>query len=143
MRAKRGDCAFASAVACLIVPAMGHFPVQRTLRIAVALLVITATPATLEAAGDPVEAGVVAKAVNSGLEVLAKGTINYEEQRSCFTCHHQTLPMLAQATARDHGFKINEALFKQQARITYDGFKDRLKNLRAGTGIGGLSLIHI
>ena len=92
------------------------------------------------AANDAAAPDDVARAVASGLRALEKGTLNYEDQRSCFTCHHQTLPMLAQATARARGFKINEELFRQQTRITHDGFKNRRDKLRAGKGIGGQSM---
>ncbi len=48
--------------------------------------------------------------------------------------------MLAQATARKHGFRINEVLFRTQSRITHKDFKNRTEKLRAGTGIGGKSM---
>jgi len=82
----------------------------------------------------------ITDSVTRGLRVLRKGTVNYEDHRACFTCHHQTLPMLAQATALKHGFKIDDALFRQQTRITHDGFKNRKEKLRAGKGIGGQSM---
>jgi len=82
----------------------------------------------------------VESAVTKGLAVLAQGTRDYEEHRSCFTCHHQTLPMLAQATAKKNGFSIDQKLFDQQTRITHDGFKNRHDKLLAGKGIGGQSM---
>jgi N-acyl-D-amino-acid deacylase len=80
------------------------------------------------------------RAVIAGLRILEKGTINYAEQRNCFTCHHQTLPMLAQVTARDHGFKINGKLLQEQARFTHESFSFRHATLRKGNGIGGRSM---
>ncbi len=100
------------------------------LGISIALLAATATGAQSE----------IESAVDKGLQILAKGTRDYEEHRSCFTCHHQTLPMLAQATARNHGFAIDQKLFDQQTRITHDGFKNRHDKLLAGKGIGGQSM---
>ncbi len=104
--------------------------------LAVALL--TAPP--LHAEQKSVDAARVVKAVTGGLRALEKGTLNYAEQRSCFTCHHQTLPLLAQATARKHGFKINEEVFENQTRFTHESFKERHDSLRRGTGIGGKSM---
>jgi N-acyl-D-amino-acid deacylase len=82
----------------------------------------------------------IRKAVTAGLRILEKGTINYAEQRNCFTCHHQTLPMLAQVTARDHGFEINGKLLQEQARFTHESFSFRHATLRKGNGIGGRSM---
>ncbi|MFT4590380.1 MAG: N-acyl-D-amino-acid deacylase, partial [Limisphaerales bacterium] len=104
------------------------------------ILIVAASAPSLLAAAPTRSAAEVSRAVNTGLRALDKGTINYEDQRSCFTCHHQTLPMLAQATARQHGFKINEELFRQQTKITHDGFKNRHDKLRSGKGVGGQSM---
>ncbi len=93
-----------------------------------------------QAVATPVPGAEVKKAVQSGLQILATGTRLYPEQRSCFSCHHQTLPMLAQITARDHGFPINEEILEQQTRLTHADFADRTDQLRAGTGIGGKSM---
>ncbi|NIP96070.1 MAG: N-acyl-D-aspartate/D-glutamate deacylase, partial [Akkermansiaceae bacterium] len=83
---------------------------------------------------------VVTQAVQAGLRILQKGTLGYSEKQNCFTCHNQTLPMLAQATARKHGFKINEELLHEQARFTHESFEERTSSLRRGKGIGGQSM---
>lgn len=82
----------------------------------------------------------VTQAVQAGLRILQKGTLGYSEKQNCFTCHNQTLPMLAQATARKHGFKINEELLHEQARFTHESFEERTSSLRRGKGIGGQSM---
>ncbi len=92
------------------------------------------------ASASPASPAAIDRAVTKGLKVLAQGTRDYEDHRSCFTCHHQTLPMLAQATAREHGFTIDQQLFDQQARLTHAGFKNRHDKLLAGMGIGGQSM---
>lgn len=101
---------------------------------------IAALLVPLPSAADPAPEAEVEKAVRSGLQILATGTRLYPDQRSCFSCHHQTLPMLAQVTARDHGFPINEELLGQQTRLTLADFSDRTDRLQAGTGIGGKSM---
>lgn len=82
----------------------------------------------------------IQKAVTNGLSALALGTEGFEKKKSCFTCHNQTLPMLAQVTARKHGFSIREKLLKEQTRFTHEAFLDRLDPLKKGTGIGGRSM---
>jgi hypothetical protein len=34
-------------------------------------------------------------AIDRGFKILRKGVENYPEHRSCFSCHHQALPLLA------------------------------------------------
>jgi len=42
--------------------------------------------------------------------------------------------------SRQHGFKIDETLFRAQARFTHESFRTRADDLRDGTGIGGKSM---
>ena len=76
-------------------------------------------------------------AVQLGLKIIEKSGRNYPKHRQCFSCHHQTLPILAAVTARDHGFDIDAALLQKQAEFTHESFASRLKQLRNGAGIGG------
>jgi N-acyl-D-amino-acid deacylase len=48
--------------------------------------------------------------------------------------------MLAQRTAREHGFAFNADLFQTQAAFTQKFFSGRIENMRRGTGIGGQSM---
>jgi len=82
----------------------------------------------------------IGKAVEAGLRTLEKSAAIYSEKRACFSCHHQTLPMQAMVIARQHGFKIDENLFRAQARFTHESFRSRAGDLRDGTGIGGKSM---
>lgn len=82
----------------------------------------------------------IRKAVEAGLRTLEKSAATYADRRSCFSCHHQTLPMQAMATARQAGFKIDEDLFRAQARFTHESFRSRATELKDGTGIGGKSM---
>jgi N-acyl-D-amino-acid deacylase len=82
----------------------------------------------------------IRQAVEAGLRTIEKSSAEYPEHRSCFSCHHQTLPMQTMVSARKRGFKVNEAILRDQAQLTYDFFKARLENLRSGTGIGGRAM---
>lgn len=82
----------------------------------------------------------IRKAVTKGLSALALGTEGFENKKSCFTCHNQTLPMLAQATAQKHGFSIRKKILEEQTRFTHEFFQDREDSLKKGTGIGGRSM---
>lgn len=80
------------------------------------------------------------KAVEAGLRTLEKSAATYSDRRACFSCHHQTLPMQAMVITRRHGFKIDEELFRSQARFTHESFRSRAGDLKDGTGIGGKSM---
>ena len=51
------------------------------------------------AAGAEVTPDKVRRAVEGGLRIVQKGAKNYPENRNCFSCHHQTLPMFAMREA--------------------------------------------
>lgn len=79
-------------------------------------------------------------AVARGLDVITKAAGRYPENETCFSCHHQTLPLLAAVTARDHGVPIDEKLLTAQKTFTHTSFHDELENLRQGRRIGGRAM---
>jgi N-acyl-D-amino-acid deacylase len=81
----------------------------------------------------------VREAVDRGLGILRKAAANYPEHRTCFSCHHQTLPMLAMREARAFGATINADLLEAQAEFTRDFYKERTEAVAKGEGVGGRS----
>ncbi len=49
---------------------------------------------------DPALRERITAAVARGLPLVEKAAARYPEHRKCFSCHHQTLPMLAVVAAR-------------------------------------------
>jgi N-acyl-D-amino-acid deacylase len=96
--------------------------------------------------GRPVEAGgptsrpAVEEAVKRGLRLVEEAAGRYPTHRTCFSCHHQTLPMQAMVTAREHGVAIDEELLQAQADFSHDSFRERAEPMRRGKGIGGGSM---
>jgi N-acyl-D-amino-acid deacylase len=82
----------------------------------------------------------VTAAVERGLPLVVEAAGRYPTHRQCFSCHHQTLPMLAMVAARSAGLKIDEQALQAQADFTHTSFKNELEDLRAGKGIGGKAL---
>jgi hypothetical protein len=76
---------------------------------------------------------VVAKA----LPLLQKGAAGHMEQRTCFACHNQGVPLLAFTTARQRGFAIPEEDLKKQGDFIAAFLKRNGNNLRRGQGLGG------
>ena len=103
----------------------------------------TATPSPASA-DDPVEVPArseVEAAVVKGLSLVRTAASNYPDHRTCFSCHHQTLPMLAAVTARDRGLAPEpedvDDLLKEQENFTVESFQDKLGPMRQGQGVGG------
>ncbi len=82
----------------------------------------------------------VHRAVRGGLKIVQKSARNYPENRSCFSCHSQTLPMVAMVTARERGFEVDGDLLREQAEFTHDSFKRRIATMRKGEDVGGASM---
>src|SRR5262245_29670662 len=77
------------------------FRAARGLVLATALLLPPA--ARGEYGTAPIAQEVLRKAAGRGLKVVEKAARSYPEHRDCFSCHHQTLPMLAMEIARERG----------------------------------------
>src|SRR5215831_16221120 len=57
-------------------------------------------------------------AVVKAIPLLQSSAKMWYEKRQCSSCHHQFLGMTALVIARDRGFKINEAMFDDEARLS-------------------------
>jgi N-acyl-D-amino-acid deacylase len=82
----------------------------------------------------------VIAAIERGLPLVKQAAARYPEHRKCFSCHHQTLPMLAMVSARHSGVAVETTLLEAQADFTHTSFQAELDDLRAGEGIGGKAL---
>jgi len=102
-------------------------------------LVLLWTPA-LPGSEPSAPAPSLEQALERGRARLEQAAANYPEHRQCFSCHHQTLPLLAFDSLREAGLPINRELVRAQAEFTARSFAGRLDDLRKGTGIGGRSL---
>ena len=76
-------------------------------------------------------------AIEKGLVISTRGADNYPNHRQCFSCHHQTLPVLAMVEGRKFGVAIDNEVLQSQVDFTYDSFNERVENMNQGKGIGG------
>ncbi len=106
---------------------------------ALAIASIVPLAPSLLAAEEPL-AERIAAAAKRGLPLVEKAAENYPTHRKCFSCHHQTLPMLTIICARQAGLGGNEALLTSQAEFTLASFSGEIEDLHAGRGIGGRAL---
>lgn len=79
----------------------------------------------------------VDEALARALPLVQNAARNYPEHKDCFSCHHQTLPMLAMVSLRGANATVDESLLRSQAEFTHGSFHNHLDDLKAGTGIGG------
>lgn len=103
---------------------------------AVLLLVQFITPLWAGEAKPPA-ADEIRRSISAGLAIVQKASENYPQHRQCFSCHHQTLPLLAMAEARDKGYDVDADVFKSASEFSHRSFKGRIDKLQEGTGIGG------
>jgi hypothetical protein len=64
------------------------------------------------------------KAVERGLEFLAKDAVAWRKDRQCATCHHGTMTVWAMSEAKARGFAIDDAAFAETVKWTKERLKD-------------------
>lgn len=104
-------------------------------------VLLVATPLLLASAAthadDLATAEQVSSAVKLAIPLLEAGSAGSAENRKCFTCHSQALPIVALSEARKRGFAINEENLKRQITHTEEHLKRGRKNYDSGKGQGG------
>ena len=81
--------------------------------------------------------GKIRSAVERALPLIQKSAGVFPEERACFSCHHQALPVLAMTTARERGFSIDEKIYARQLDHTAAWLKKGIQRYREGKGQGG------
>jgi hypothetical protein len=76
-------------------------------------------------------------AVAKTLPLLEKGAAGHRDQRTCFACHNQGLPILALTTARRRGFEVNADELKKHADFIADFLGKNRAGYLKGKGQGG------
>ncbi len=86
------------------------------------------------AAAGPKE---VREAVARALPLLEKAGAGHMEERTCFACHNQALPLLAMATARERGLPVPAEELKKHADFIARFLDENRANYLKGRGQGG------
>ena len=92
---------------------------------------------TAAASEDGVSPADVRSAIRKAIPLLEAGSAGSADQRKCFTCHNQALPIVALCEARRRGFKVDENNLKRQIKHTEEHLKRGRKNYLEGRGQGG------
>ncbi len=76
-------------------------------------------------------------AVNKSMPLLQKGMVGHTQERTCFACHNQAMPILALTTARGKGFEVSNDLLKSQASFITEFLEKNKSRYQEGQGQGG------
>lgn len=103
-------------------------------------MLLVPTPPVVKAV-EPTQPNLRA-AVEKALPLLWTGVEGHSANRTCFTCHHHAVPLLAFSTARARGFDVDRKKLTEQIEFIsehFDGMRDRLvKGNGPGPGpVGG------
>lgn len=79
----------------------------------------------------------VESAMRRGLARVKQAASDWQENQTCFSCHHQTLPMLAALEAERVGFPVDKVWLKSQADTAHKYFEERIGNMDEGEHIPG------
>ncbi len=105
------------------------------------LFVVVLGLTRLVAAGEPLfSESQVRTAVERAIPLIEAGAAGSAEQRTCFTCHNQALPILALAEAKHRGFVIDEANLQRQLDHTLAHLERGKVGYLEGKGQGGRSV---
>lgn len=90
-------------------------------------------------ASDPTEPTdeQIRAAVIRSIPRIEASAATYRENRECFSCHHQALPVLMLTEARRRGFKIDEENYRAQLDHTAAHLERGLQSYVEGKGQGG------
>jgi squalene cyclase len=101
------------------------------------LIIVTCSSALPADDHDLPKPEAVRAAVEKALPLILKSTAEYPESRDCFSCHHQAVPVLALASAKERGFAIPAEAISGPVTHTEADLRGSLASYRSGAGQGG------
>src|SRR5437879_4026409 len=76
-------------------------------------------------------------AATKSLPLLMKGAVGHRENRSCFACHNQGVPLFAVTAAKERGIAIDEAELGKQVSFIAAFLESNREKYLQGKGQGG------
>jgi hypothetical protein len=95
------------------------------------------TVSDLPAEDSELSPAVIRGAIGKTIPLLEQGMKGSADERKCFTCHSQAVPVFALSEARKRGFEIDEDNFERQLQHTAAHLKRGHKEYLKGKGQGG------
>lgn len=100
------------------------------------LVGMTVRPLAADEPSSP-NTGELRTAIERSLPLLARAATGHREQRTCFACHNQGLPVITLTAAAARGFAIDQAELQRQLEHTSRFLARNRDNYREGKGQGG------
>ena len=85
----------------------------------------------------PKEPNDLEAAIQRGMNRVKQAASDWQKNKTCFSCHHQTLPMLAAVEAERVGFPLDQAWLKSQAEFTHGYFAELIEVMKKGEHVPG------
>lgn len=79
----------------------------------------------------------VDSALRRSAVLLTRAASNWQQHKTCFSCHHQTLPVLALTELARAGVHLEPAWLKSQTATTHKYFDDRIEDMDEGNHVPG------
>src|SRR5262245_7614945 len=107
---------------------------------AVTFLLVVLLVTTERAFTQDQDTSAVKHAVEKVIPLLESSGKTFVEKSGCISCHHQSLPAMALALARDRGFSINNQIAREQCEATLQRFADAREKMLEGISptVGGV-----
>ncbi len=101
------------------------------------VMLVVAIASRAEGADAPIATDELKAAVAKALPPLTKGALGHRENRTCFACHNQALPVMAMTVARDRGLTIDGDELKEQLQFIAGFLEGNKESYIQGKGQGG------
>ena len=88
-----------------------------------AVIAAIGVPAPARAATAPVPEATLRLAASHGIRVIEHSIVVWQNQRTCFSCHHQEMPIQMVGLARSRGLAVDEALARKNIGVAMAGAK--------------------
>ncbi len=96
-----------------------------------------ASPGTTSTSADP-SLPDLRVVIDRGLARLHQSAVDFCQHKTCFSCHHQTLPILAAVEADRAGLRtLDRDWLRRQSSQTHAWFAERLDSMREGGPVPG------
>lgn len=78
-------------------------------------------------------------AMHRSAALVSRAASRWQQHKTCFSCHHQTLPLLAATELARTGVPLDTTWVKSQAATTHKYFADRIEDMNEGSHVPGSS----
>ncbi len=107
------------------------------LTLTISLFVAEQASQASKVSGRRNDSAVVRKAIDKSLPLLDSIRVPFIEKTGCVSCHHNSLPAMAVALARERGFKVNERITFEESEQILGIWNAGREKLLQGDGFGG------